>query len=151
MHLPCEAFLRWWLRRLSLQRQPSASWHRDRIKEELFERRRAHGTLSILSETSDVLFSFARSRHDGFCLRRWPVVFNKRYLLIFTYMLVKYTSRYTFYRTAGIICRGPGPVREVVNPIKDRNLDQVSIRHGINQRHFRTICLRLRRIWPLPP
>lgn len=60
-----DAFTQWWLSCLRLQQQIIVSWHRDRIKEELLERRQAWSALSRLSETSDVLFSFSYARYDS--------------------------------------------------------------------------------------
>ncbi|KAL4899035.1 hypothetical protein BDW74DRAFT_171803 [Aspergillus multicolor] len=85
------SFLKSWHNTLRLTRQTSASWHRARILEELRERRNARTPLEKLSETSDVLFSISRARHDGFAIRLRPSVFL--HPLAYGYMLAKFTSR----------------------------------------------------------
>jgi hypothetical protein len=146
-----DAFAQWWLCRLRLQRQSSVSWHRDRIREELLERRQARHALLILSETCDILFSFARARHDVRGFRRWPRANEYRYMLPYTYMVLKYTSRYAFYRTVGVLSGSACAVREVVNPARERNLFEVAERNGIDRNRFRAIGRGLFRIWPLLP
>jgi hypothetical protein len=66
------------------------------------ERRQARHAFSKLSETCDVLFSFARAQYDGCEIRRWPRTNEYRYMLPYTYMMLKYTSRYAIYRTVGV-------------------------------------------------
>ena len=68
-------------------------------------------------------------------------------------MLAKYTSRWGFYRMAALLCGAPdaAAVREVVNPAKDSKLDEVAVRHGVNQAAFRRVGRTLRCVWPLLP
>ncbi|KAK6332931.1 hypothetical protein TWF718_010759 [Orbilia javanica] len=141
-----------WFRMLNLSRQSPQSWYRDRIREELQERRHAETPLQKLSETSDVLFALVRARHDGFPVRN-PPPFKNRQLPVYVYMLAKYTSRWAFYRMLAILCGTPqyNLVREVVNPSKDNKLDEVSFRHNIDQGRFKRVGRRLRKIWPLLP
>lgn len=146
-----ETFTQWWLSCLRLQQQINVSWHRDRIRGELLERRQAGNALSKLSETCDVLFSFSRARYDGCEIRCWPRANEYRYIPPYIYMLLKYTSRYAFYRTVGVLSRSTCAVREVVNPARDHNLDEVAERYGIDRNRFRAISCRLYHIWPLLP
>ncbi|RDW76540.1 uncharacterized protein DSM5745_06532 [Aspergillus mulundensis] len=148
--------LRTWHRTLRLTRQPSASWHRARIAEELKERRVARNQLEKLSETSDVLFSISRARHDGFAIRLRPSVFS--HPLAYGHMLAKFTSWWGFYRAAASLsgAQWPRNVREVVSPAREAKLDEVAARHGIdavrfNAVRFRKISRRMLRIWPLLP
>jgi len=152
MYSLTNALLRQWHRKLALPRQPTASWHRARLREELWERRTAENSLRKLSETSDVLFSISRAQHDGFPIRVRPK-FASRYVLIYVYMITKYTLRWKFYQLTARLCDVPNycEVREVVNPGKNHKLDEVAIRHNINAKEFKRVSHQLRRVWPLLP
>ena len=145
--------LRRWHGMLGLSRQSPPSWYRDRLQEELRERRTANTFWRKLSESSDVFFSLSRAQHDGFPVRKLPAFVASRHVLVYAYMLAKYTSRWIFYRTAAILCNAPryDLVREVVNPGKDRKLDEVASRHQINPVEFERVGRQLRRVWPLLP
>ncbi|KAI9887288.1 MAG: hypothetical protein M1823_000882 [Watsoniomyces obsoletus] len=145
--------LKRWHQMLGLSRQSPPSWYRDRLREELRERRTATSFWQKLSETSDVFFSISRARHDGFPIRTLPPLMTPGHVLGYAYMLVKYTSRWQFYRTAAFLCNSPSyrSVREVVNPNKDHKLDEVASRHQIDPIRFRHVGRQLRRIWPLLP
>jgi len=137
---------------LGLSRQSPPSWYRDRLREELRERRSAKTSWQKLSETSDVFFSISRARYDGFPVRKLPPFVASRDTLLYTYMLAKYTLRWNFYRTAAVLCGTPyDRVREVVNPGKDYKLDEVASRYQIDPVEFRRVGRRLRRVWPLLP
>lgn len=142
-----------WYRMLHLPRQSPPSWYRDRLREELQERRTAETPLRKLSETSDVLFSSIRAQYDGFPLRRLQSLSSCRYILVYGYMLAKFTSRWKFYRTAAILCKVPhfAQVCEVVNPSKDHKLKEVALRHQIDPTQFQKVGRQLRRMWPLLP
>lgn len=146
-----EALLRRWHRWLGLSQQSPPSWYRDRLREELRERRAADTPWNKLSETSDVLFSISRARHDGFPIRKLPCMVSN--VSAYAYMLAKYTSRWTFYRTAAMLCKVPhyDLVREVVNPSKDYKLIEVASRYQIDPIKFKRVGYQLRRIWPLLP
>ena len=152
MHSTIGPFLRQWHRMLGLSRQ-SPSWYRDRLREELQERRNANTPWQKLSETSDVFFSISRAQYDGFPVRMLPSFVASRHGLIYVYMLAKYTLRWKFYRVAAILCRAPhyDLVREVVNPSKDYKLGEVASRHQIDQAEFKRVGRQLRRLWPLLP
>ncbi|RVD86096.1 uncharacterized protein DFL_004390 [Arthrobotrys flagrans] len=152
MRFTADTILRPWFKTLDLSRQSPPSWYRDRLREELQERRIAQTPLHKLSETSDVFFAISRARYDGFPVRNLPS-FTTRHVPVYAYMLVKYSSRWGFYRVAAVLCKAPryGVVREVVNPSKDHKLDEVSFRHKINQEDFKRVGRRLRRFWPLLP
>jgi hypothetical protein len=145
--------LRRWHGVLRLARQPVASWHRDRVREELKERRMATTRWQSLSETSDVLFSLSRARYDGFPIKSLPCMLAPRYVFAYAYMLAKYTSRWSFYRVAAYLSDAPNRdfVREVVNPSKNPKLDEVASRHKIDPVRFKRVCRRLLRVWPLLP
>ena len=148
-----DALLRRWHRMLNLPRQTPPSWYRDRLREELQERRNAKTFLEKLSETSDVLFSISRARHDGFPIRNLPQFGATRHALAYTFMFAKYTLRWRFYRIAAKFCKAPhwDSVREVVNPGKDSNLRVVARRHNIHPEEFLNAGRQLRNVWPLMP
>lgn len=147
-----DTLLRPWYRMLGLSRQSPPSWYRDRYLEELQERREAKTPLDKLSETSDVFFVIVRSRYDGAPVRHQPS-FAVSHVLIYAYMMAKLTSRWSFYRTAAILCKDPhyNLMCEVVNPGKDYKLDEVAFRHHIDPVKFKKVCRMLRRVWPLLP
>ncbi|KAK8038428.1 hypothetical protein PG994_015195 [Apiospora phragmitis] len=124
-----------WHRVLGLPQQ-APSWYRARLFEELRERRLASTPLDKLSETADVLFCVSRSYYDGFPVRKVPLPSPATFVgrLLYTYMLTKYTSRFLFYRTAAGLCdiTRYQAVREVVNPGKDKKLDEVAFRHQLD-------------------
>ncbi|OCL13445.1 hypothetical protein AOQ84DRAFT_415280 [Glonium stellatum] len=153
MRLTGDTLLRRWYGMLGLSRQSPPSWYRDRLREELRERRIAKTPWQKLSETSDVFFSISRARYDGFPIQKLPPFVASRHVLVYAYMLAKYTSRWKFYRTAAILCNAPhyGLVREVVNPSKDHKLDEVASRHQIDPVEFKRVGRQLRRVWPLLP
>ncbi|KAI1471523.1 uncharacterized protein F4812DRAFT_181819 [Daldinia caldariorum] len=145
-------FLRHWHKLLGLRRQSRLSWHRARLREELLERRDAKSALDKLSETAGVFFAISRATYEGFPVRTLPR-FAASHLLVYVYMMAKYTSRWAFYRLAAFLCGAPGRgrVREVMNPAKDSKLDEVASRHNIDKHKFRRVGRRLRRVWPLFP
>lgn len=147
-----EALLFRWHRLLGLARQSPPSWYRDRLREELCERRAATTLCGRLSETSDVLFSISRARYDGHPICRLPPLVVAHNGAAYLYMVAKYTSRWAFYRTAARLCGSPRShlVREVVNPAKDDKLDEVASRHNLPN-NFRQVAGRLRNVWPLLP
>lgn len=152
MRLTSGTFLRRWHRMLGLSQQ-SPSWYRDRLREELRERRTANTPWQKLSETADVFFSISRAQYDGFPIRKLPPFIASRHGVIYAYMLAKYTLRYKFYQAAAILCNAPRSdlVREVVNPGKDHKLDEVASRHHIDPAKFKRVGRQLRRVWPLLP
>lgn len=151
MRLTGEALLRRWHGMLGLSRQSPPSWYRSRLWEELRERRAANTPWQKLSETSDVFFSISRAQHDGFPVRKLPSFVASRHILVYAYMLAKYTSRWYFYRTAAILCNASryDLVREVINPSKDHKIIEVASRHQIDPVEFERVARRLRRVWPL--
>jgi hypothetical protein len=136
---------------LGLSRQ-SQSGCRDRLREELHELRNATTPSLKLSETPDVIFSIVRARYDGFPIRKIPFVTSPRHLILYAYMVAKFTSHWTFYRTLAMLCRAPryDLVREVANPSKDHKLDEVASGHQIDPVEFKRVGRRLRRVWPGP-
>lgn len=153
MHLFRDALLRRWHRMLGLSRQSPPSWYRDRLREELQERRAAETILERLSETSDVFFTISRAQYDGFSIRKLPPFIATRHCQVYAYMLAKYTFRWSFYRMVAILCHAPNArlVREVVNPNKDHKIGEVALRHHLDQNEFKRIGCSLRRLWPLLP
>lgn len=154
MHPRGNAFLKRWHRMLGLRQQSPPSWYRDRLREELVERRTASTPWQKLSETSDVFFSISRAQYDGFPVRKLPPFVASRHVLVYAYMLVKYTLRWKFYQIAASLCKIPPHyklVREVVNPSKDRKLHEVASRHQIDPAEFERVGRQLRRVWPLLP
>jgi len=148
-----ERILMRWYRMLGLSRQSPPSWYRDRLREELRERRTAKTPWQKLSESSDVYFSTSRVRYDGFPVRRLHSSVSFPHVLVYAYMLAKFTSRWTFYRTTAMLCDVPhyNSVREVVNPSKDHKLEEVALRHHIDPIGFKRVGRQLRRVWPLLP
>ncbi|KAF2834671.1 hypothetical protein M501DRAFT_517854 [Patellaria atrata CBS 101060] len=153
MRLTAITFLTRWHAMLGLPRQFPPTWYRDRLREELRERRTARTPWEKLSETSDVFFSISRARYDGYPVWNMNPFIAFRYGFVYMYMLTKYTSRWQFYRTTAIFCNIPhyDSVREVVNPSKDNKMKEVASRHNINPEKFHRIGSRLRRVWPLLP
>lgn len=152
MHLVGQTMVRLWLKMLNLPRQSQASWHRDRLREELQELRHAKTTLARLSESSDILFSITRAQYDGFAPRRIP--FSAYQITpICAYMLAKFTSRWLFFKVAALMCKENHwkSIREVVNPSKENKVVYVAFRHRIDPKEFQRISCELRRIWPLFP
>lgn len=145
--------LKRWHRFLGLPQHSPPSWYRDRLREELQERRTAKTAWERLSETSDVLFSISRARYDGFPVRSLPNFVASRHVLVYAYMLAKYTMRWNFYRITAILCSAPhyDRVREVVNPSKDSKIKEVASRHHIDTVKFQKVGRQLRRVWPLFP
>jgi hypothetical protein len=151
MHHTIQRALFRWHGRLRLPRHPKP-WYKARLREEIYERRLATTPLQKLSETADVFYIISRSQYDGFTIRKLPD-FTLAHLAVYAYLLLKYTSRWQFYRTASFLCNHSdlSSIREVVNPNKDYKLQEVACRHGIDPIIFTRICRRLRVIWPLLP
>lgn len=145
--------IHYWLRVLNLPRQSQASWHRNRLREELQEHRHAEAGWSKLSETADVLFSAKRAQHDGFPIRSLHSLAGIRVAPVYVYMVAKYTSRWLFFRAAAFACHAKNysSVREVINPIKDHKVAEVASRHQIDPQRFQRACRQLRQVWPLLP
>ena len=148
-----ERLLRRWHGMMRLTRHGIPSWYKDRLREELRERRRADTYLRRLSETSDVFFSSLRARYDGYPVRKIPKAISFHHIIVYCYMLMKFTSRWKFYQTSALLCREPRHLRicEVVNPSKDAKLKEVATRHGIDPDRFAAAGRRLRPVWPLLP
>lgn len=136
---------------LHLPRHPQR-WYRDRLREEIRERRLAITPCQKLSETADVFYIISRAQYDGYRLRTLPK-FSFSHVWICAYLVSKYTLRWKFYRVAAFLCHCPDPdaMREVINPAKDHKVQEVACRHGIEPESFARICRRLRLIWPLLP
>lgn len=148
-----QVFTFFWMRALDLPKISQTSWHRDRIREELLERRHAKPGLPKFSETSDVLFTVKRAHYDGTTLRPLYLLTGVSLAPVYAYMIAKYTSRWCFFKFAAFACQFPNynTVCEVVNPSKDHKVDEVAHRHNIDAQQFRQACRRLRQIWPLFP
>lgn len=75
---------------------------------------------------------------------------DPQYMPVYAYMLVKYTSRWSFYRVAAYLSAAPhyDLVREVVNPRKNFKVDEVAL-HGIDQVRLRRVSRQLLWVWPL--
>ena len=153
MHVTGRTFLNRWHRIMGMSHQRSRSWHRDRLREEVQEFRKARTWRQKLSEASDVFFTSSRAQYDGFPVRRLPSHLSAYNILIYTYMLAKFTSRWQFYRTVAFLCKAPHykAVREVVNPSNDAKLKEVALRHQMDPLEFQRVACRLRRLWPLFP
>ena len=148
-----DILLKRWLGMLSLSRQSPPSWYRDRLREELQERRNAKTAWQKLSETSDIYFSSCRAHYDGFPIRKLPPLLTHHGVLVHAYMLAKYTLRWQFFRTVATLCNVSryGSIREVVNPAKNHKLEEVASRYQIDPLEFKKISHRLLRVWPLLP
>ncbi|CZT50908.1 uncharacterized protein RSE6_11980 [Rhynchosporium secalis] len=143
-----------WHRALRLTRQSPASWHVTRLAEEKEEVRAAITFIEKLSEESDVFFTISRAAFDGYSIATQPhFTASKRNMLIYAYMVGKFSSRCAFYQTAAILCRAERwkQVREVINPGKNAKLRVVAERYNICTDKFEKVCRRLRRVWPLLP
>ncbi|KAF9050828.1 hypothetical protein BDZ89DRAFT_1032877 [Hymenopellis radicata] len=151
MARPLDSLLRRWHRMLGLRVQSPPSWYKDRVREELRERRTARTCVQTLSETSDVFFSIMRARYDGFPVRTLPPFVASRHTMVYAYMLGKYSLRWGFYRVVAILCRARHSVCEVVNPGKDDNLRQVALRHQIDPEVFTRVGRKTLDITSLEP
>lgn len=140
-----------WHNQLCLARH-SRAWYRQRLKEELQERRVEKAQLRRLSESADVFYILTRAQADGHPLRRLPG-FRCSHIPVHLYMVLKYTLRWSFYRLAArlVAARDSSSVREVVNPSRDTKVGEVADRHGLNRHKFTRVCRRLRWLWPLLP
>lgn len=137
---------------LRLSRQ-TPSWYPERLREELQELCEAATPLQKLSETADVFYILGRAVHDGHPLASVPPSTPIPHMLVYAYMVPKYTSRWLFYRVAAKLCgsANASQVREVINPSKRKKIGEVAARHGLNHTEFERVCLQLRRFWPLLP
>ncbi|KAH8738303.1 hypothetical protein BGZ61DRAFT_502206 [Ilyonectria robusta] len=133
MHSAVQRALLRWHGFLRLPRHPQ-SWYKDRLREEICERRLATTPFQKLNETADVFYIISRVQYDSHALRRLPD-FILPHLVVYAYLLSKYTSRWQFYRVAASYHK----VREV------------ACRHGIDPTSFIRVCRRLRMVWPLLP
>lgn len=63
-----------------------------------------------------------------------PPFVASRHIIVYAYMLAKFTSRWKYYRTAAIRCKAShyDLVREVVNLSKDQKLEEVASRYQID-------------------
>lgn len=148
-----DALVTQWHRMLGLSQQSPPSWYRDRLWEELRERRATKTPWQKLSETPDVFFSSSRAQYDGFPVRKLPSSITSRHIPVYVYMLAKFTLRWKFHRTVAFLCNSPqyDLVREVVNSSKDQKLEEVASRHQIDPVKFKRAAGRLRKIWPILP
>lgn len=151
MHSTAKRALLRWHGFLRLPRHPR-SWYKDRLREELRERRLAISPFQKLTETADVFYIISRAQHDGHTLRN-PPDFTLPNLIVYAYLLPKYASRWQFYRVAAFLCdhSNLSSICEVVNPSKDHKVQEVAYRHGIDPASFTRVCRRLRMVWPLLP
>ncbi len=79
----------------------SSTSHHRRVWFTLFDQGFAIGPkLAAFSETSDVIYTISRAQYAGHPLAGRVPVQVHRYLLAALYMLVKYSSRFVFYRVA---------------------------------------------------
>ena len=87
----------------------------------------------------------------AFPIRKLSPVVTARYILVYAYMFVKYTSRWKLHRTAAVICNAPqyNLVREVMNPSKDQKLEEVALRYQVDPVIFKRVGRQSRRAWPL--
>jgi hypothetical protein len=122
-------------------------WYRDRLYEELRERRTAKTKIELLSETSDVIYILQRAYYDGFPLRS----LKQHHSLAMMYMVLKYTSRWSFYRVCGFLANAHSPIREVINPKKDKKLLEIASRSDVDPKKFMKIACFLRNFWPFLP
>ena len=148
-----EKLLKGWYKSLGLIPQTSPGWYRDRLREELVERRYAETSWRRLSETSDIFFTITRAEYDGFSLRSSPSLSSTRYISVYMYMISKYSMRWLFYRAAAYMsgARRLDLMCEVVNLARDRKLEEMAQRHHLDPNSFKELGRQLRRVWPLLP
>ncbi|KAI6352483.1 hypothetical protein MCOR25_009396 [Pyricularia grisea] len=136
--------IRHWHALLALPYEPSAAWHRDRLREEQAERRGTTTRLTRLSETADVFFTISRARYDMGATRGLP----DASAAVLLYMVAKFSLRWTFYRIVAFACGARGDrlrrVREVVNPGKMSKVNEVAGRHGLDREAFARWAGRVR-------
>ncbi|KAI9712973.1 MAG: hypothetical protein M1812_006720 [Candelaria pacifica] len=145
------ALLTRWHKMLALPHQSPPSWYSDRLREEIQELAEAQSYILKLSETSDVFFSISRAKHDGYPIGRLRPCNTPRNVLVYAYMIGKFSLRCGFYLVAAKFCgvKDWRSVRAVVNPKKDRKIDAVAQMYGIDPVAFGRVGRRLRWVWPL--
>lgn len=127
------------------------AWHEADLADELAEYHEEARVLKQWSELSDVVYTCTRSRWSGhelaFPLKTW------QYYLGVPYMLVKYTSRFLFYKRAGQKAGAKQIIRCVRNPKKLDKLESIIDRDGIevDKQQLREVCEKQLRYWPLLP
>lgn len=153
-----ETFLTSWHTLLSLQRQSSASWYMNVLREETLEFEQAVSYVDKLSEESDLFFILSRSRFDKYPIGALPSLISVekglfRNVAVYAYMVGKYSGRWIFYRVVARVCGKEDwrSVNEVINPTKGFKLRTVASRHGVDQGGFERVAKRLLRVWPLLP
>lgn len=124
-------------------------WHESDIADELRELSESKGLVSRWSEMSDVVYTVARRRWDGYDLS-YPIS-RAQVVLGYIYMYPKYTSRSMFFRSAGRKAGATRPLQAVRNPKKLEKLHKIAENHGLDPEVFTAVCERQRRYWPLLP
>jgi len=66
-------------------------------------------------------------------------------------MIPKYSSRWLFFRLAGIKSSASKAVHEVRNPHKTEKLHSIAERNHLDKDKFQKICERQLKYWPLLP
>ncbi|KAF2201356.1 hypothetical protein GQ43DRAFT_371653 [Delitschia confertaspora ATCC 74209] len=145
-------FLKWWHTKLGLARQSGRSWYCARLLEEIREVRQANTVTERPREISDVFFALSGAHHDGIPIGEVIPLIARRNLVVYAYMIGKYTMRWSFHRTIAWMCKGDWKeMLEVVNPDKDSKLKVVAELHGIDPEEFKLVAHRLLQMWPLLP
>lgn len=125
-------------------------WHRDDMADELAEYHEAPNLLYRISEASDVVYTYERTKWSGYTDVRFPLS-RKAYIAGLLYGAGKYTSRFLFFRVAGMRVGSPDPVRNVRNPRKTHKLHAVAVEAGVDPVAFQKICEKQLKYWPLLP
>lgn len=125
-------------------------WHYQDIQEELNELKEAKGFFKILSEKSDVVYTYTRARWSGHNNILIPLN-TIDFILGLFYMFPKYTLRWLFFR---IVARRIGvttKVTEVRNPRKIKKLRAIALKYGIDEQIFKKECQSVLKWWILFP
>ncbi|KAK7959594.1 uncharacterized protein PG986_004448 [Apiospora aurea] len=141
-------FLRRWHRLLGLSTH-APGWYRERLREELRERRHANGPWQKLSETADIMFAISRAQHDGFPVRQSLLapkapLGRRGSCGVCAYMLAKYTSRWLFYQTAAAIS-APDDIASWARESQmcSSSLKRIGTMMGIRMQIWYAVLLRL--------
>eukprot|EP00697_Spironema_sp_BW2_P004266 gnl/Spiro4/1580_TR837_c0_g1_i1.p1 gnl/Spiro4/1580_TR837_c0_g1~~gnl/Spiro4/1580_TR837_c0_g1_i1.p1 ORF type:complete len:175 (+),score=13.63 gnl/Spiro4/1580_TR837_c0_g1_i1:79-525(+) len=146
------AFAKLWLKTLKLKVH-GRTWHRQDVIGEMREFRQASTRLHRLSELSDISFTYTRAISNGYHVPN-PFVLTSvpSRCVIDAYMIVKYSTRFYFYRFCGWRAGHPTTLREVRNPMKTNKLEEIAKGNRIaDVDHFVRICVWWRRYWPFLP
>jgi len=121
-------------------------WHKNDIKDELFELGEAKGIISKWSEISDVVYTYTRARWSGHKELDFPLKKYHFYIGL-VYMFPKYTLRWKFFNKLGKKFDKKLNITEVRNPKKVQKLEDIADRYNLDKDEFKKEVKRLSKKW----